>query len=135
MIRLLFVCSLLLGLAACTLFGDDPFGPRRLAPPVIEEDALAGCEAIESAISAELRYIQFCERRSDCGLPLTGTSCGCTRDLVARADADTARFYRLLDRVRENQCDAGFFSTCDCPAVNGFACVENQCVWNYTSDE
>ena len=133
--RLLLVCSILLGLAACTFFVDDPFGPRRLAPPEIEEDALVGCEAIESAISAELRYLQFCERRSDCGLPLPGTSCGCTRDLVARADADTARFYRLLDRVRENECSVGFVSTCDCPPADGFACVDNQCVWNYTSAE
>lgn len=88
------------------------------------------CELIQHQIDQELAQIQACEVAADCGQVLQGTSCGCTRNLVASVDADTAAFDDLLDEQSAAGCDVGG-STCDCPTADGFACVENRCTWNY----
>lgn len=59
-----------------------------------------------------------------------GTSCGCTRNLVACADADLSRFNELQESLAAAEC-SGLISTCDCPPADGFACVEGRCAWNY----
>jgi hypothetical protein len=62
---------------------------------------------------------------------LGGTSCGCTRELVARLDADTTRFEALKDaRIGGESC-ISLGSTCDCPNAEGFACSSGFCTWNY----
>ena len=61
---------------------------------------------------------------------LTGTSCGCTRNSVARNDAGVDAFYALLDEASERECELGT-SPCDCPAAAGFVCQEGTCAWNY----
>ena len=94
---------------------------------------LGTCEEIESAYAAELASIQSCTLNSECGQPLTGTSCGCTRDLVARTDADTTEFYTLLDKLSEEECEL-VGSTCDCPEADGYICDEGVCAWNYITE-
>jgi len=101
-------------------------------------DPLAGptlnnCNQVERNYDRELDRIQACNTAADCGQVLTGTSCGCTRNLVARNDANTARFDAIVDRAGDLGCDLGLISTCDCPAADGFACVDNTCTWNYTT--
>jgi hypothetical protein len=68
---------------------------------------------------------------AECGQVLKGTSCGCTRDWVARLDADTAEFWALVDTANELGCELPFISTCDCPATDGYACSGGICTWNY----
>jgi hypothetical protein len=80
----------------------------------------------------ELEEIQACASDDDCGEPLEGTSCGCTRNLVANKSADTTRFEELQEAMSQNMCD-GLVSTCDCPEADGFACVQDRCTWNYVS--
>lgn len=93
---------------------------------------LGDCRQIAAALEAELASIQACSETAQCGQVLTGTSCGCTRDLVARLDAGTARFYAIVERGQEMQCPATeFATTCDCPTADGFACVDGRCDWNY----
>lgn len=106
-------------LFACIGGGDDT------APPATT------CETIEADFAAERADIQACEVAEDCGQELIGTSCGCTRNLVARADADTTAFYALIDAANANECDIGLVSTCDCPEADGFDCVDQVCTWNY----
>jgi hypothetical protein len=89
------------------------------------------CDALERQKASELAQIQRCSADAECGQPLRGTSCGCTRDLVARTDADTTRFYEILDELVASEC-GGLVSTCDCPAADGFACSAGRCTWNYT---
>src|SRR5690349_4637608 len=84
------------------------------------------CTDLSSKLGAELDSIQSCESDEDCGQPLQGTSCGCTRDLVARKDADVARFEELF-REYGDRCDGFGGSTCDCPAADGFKCSSNRC--------
>jgi hypothetical protein len=80
-------------------------------------------------VTAELAAIQSCTADEECGLVLEGTSCGCTRDLVARLDAPVDIFETL--REAAGGCDFG--STCDCPETDGFACVEGVCSWRYVA--
>jgi hypothetical protein len=89
------------------------------------------CASVVQELAAELTNIQRCTTASDCGQVLIGTSCGCTRDLVARLDADTTRFHQLRNmRIDGTPC-AEFSGTCDCPAADGFACLGGACAWNY----
>lgn len=78
-------------------------------------------------VTAEIATIRSCTSADQCGLVLEGTSCGCTRDLVARLDAPIA----ILEALRAAAPDCGFSSTCDCPEADGFACVDGLCTWNY----
>lgn len=89
------------------------------------------CDGIVAEIDEELTALQTCASWDECGQVLSGTSCGCTRNLVARTDADPTRFYALLEAGSEQECDVGFESTCDCPAAYGFDCVEGTCAWDY----
>ena len=90
------------------------------------------CDALVAAFQAETAEIRACEVDADCGQVLTGTSCGCTRNWVARADADID----LWDTLRDDALDAGcslpgMISTCDCPPANGFVCNDGICGWSY----
>lgn len=91
------------------------------------------CEGILTDFQAETTAIRSCTDASECGTELTGTSCGCTRNWVARTDADTTAFYALIDEAVAMECDLGMGSPCDCPEADGYDCVENVCTWNYTS--
>jgi hypothetical protein len=77
----------------------------------------------------EAEAIRSCTTDQECGQVLTGTSCGCTRNWVARLNVDTTQFYDLVDEA--GQCGLGLASTCDCPPAAGFACVSGECTWNY----
>lgn len=90
------------------------------------------CPELAKELAKELEAIQSCDSDEECGQPLEGTSCGCTRNLVARKDADTGRFDELLGE-QGKRCDGGSSSTCDCPAADGFECSSNRCGWNYQS--
>lgn len=117
-------------LLSCSSDSSSPTAPSL---PIINPRALSTCSQVAGAISAELAYIQFCTRASDCGQVLLGTSCGCTRNLIARGDVSADRFYEILARGQTLDCsDLGFGTTCDCPPADGFACVQNRCTWNYT---
>ena len=94
------------------------------------DTALGTCEQVLDAMDSELATIQACSTDDACGQPLTGTSCGCTRNLVARADADLTTFQDLQGLASELECDLGG-STCDCPPAWGFACDDGTCTWNY----
>lgn len=111
-------------LAGCPL-GDDkddtnPDSPART------------CADVQSDFAAEAESIRSCTDAVECGQELTGTSCGCTRNWVARTDADTTAFYALIDEAQSMECDLGLGSTCDCPDTGGFDCVDNTCTWLYT---
>ena len=92
------------------------------------------CDTVIADLESELADLQSCEENSDCGLVLTGTSCGCTRDLVAREDGDRTAFDDLLEEASDLECGYGFDSVCDCPEAAGFRCDEGTCAWNYVSD-
>lgn len=97
------------------------------------EPDLRTCDDIVAAVDDESREIRACTAPEQCGQELHGTSCGCTRNLVARTDADTERFYRLLGLAEDESCDVGMDSTCDCPEADGFDCVDGYCAWNYVT--
>lgn len=106
-------------LAACPASG----------PPEPEDTEARTCDAIEADLAAEAAAIQSCVDAADCGTVLTGTSCGCTHDLVARNDADTTTFYALMAEV--GTCDIGSPGICDCPHAYGFDCLDAVCTWAY----
>lgn len=91
---------------------------------------------------AELKNVRSCQNDSECGQVLAGTSCGCTRDLVARKNADLAKLQELrktslallgISSTVPDACsDLHAASICDCPEANGFLCVDSVCKWNYT---
>lgn len=118
-------CVGLIGACDPTTPGGNPITPE----PEPEPDPTT-CEEAYDAVAAEQDVIQSCTEAAECGQVLTGTSCGCTRNLVARTDADTTRFYELLDIQEDLEC-GGFVSTCDCPPANGFACIDETCTWNF----
>jgi hypothetical protein len=93
----------------------------------------ATCDAVEAERQEELAKVQRCSTAAECGQPISGSSCGCTRDLVARKDADLDRYLDLQERAAE-LCGAGG-STCDCPEADGFDCVNQRCAWNHTTTE
>jgi len=62
---------------------------------------------------------------------LAGTSCGCTRNWVARTDADTSDWQVARAELQQAECGIGPISTCDCPPADGFACEQGICTWNY----
>jgi hypothetical protein len=82
-----------------------------------------------------LSSAQKCTSAAECGQAIKGTSCGCTRDAVARKDADLTSYQAIRSKLTELGCDGGLGSTCDCPSADGFACVNNRCVWNYVNVE
>lgn len=92
------------------------------------------CDTLVTDVQIELEDIQSCDRDADCGQVLAGTSCGCTRNLVARNDADVATFEDLAQDASDAQCDVGFSSPCDCPEADGYRCADGTCTWNYAFD-
>lgn len=113
--------------SAPLVIGEVEPGDTSAVPP--------SCEVLEQSVAVELEAIQACTEPADCGQVLTGTSCGCTRDLVARSDADPSTWWLAVDQAQEAGCDMPFGSRCDCPSAEGFACVEGTCTWNYVSGE
>jgi len=93
------------------------------------------CMSLVSELRATLASIQKCTAAADCGQPIPGSSCGCTRDLVARKDANLAPYLEQKAKVAELGCETDGISTCDCPSTNGFACISNVCTWNYAKVE
>ncbi|HEY3493049.1 MAG TPA: hypothetical protein VGK73_00110 [Polyangiaceae bacterium] len=112
------------GLVACTTRGCAGNGGG----------ASLTCDDVRAAAQTELAGIQKCESPDDCGQVLEGTSCGCTRNLVARLDADTTRFEELLSTTVDGEQCVSLASTCDCPAADGFACQNGSCTWNYAGN-
>ncbi len=92
----------------------------------------ADCDALVAAFQAETAEIRSCEDDSECGQVLTGTSCGCTNNWVARTDADIDLWDTLRDDAQDAGCEIpGTISTCDCPPADGFVCNEGTCGWDY----
>ena len=89
------------------------------------------CDEITADFTSYLATIQTCDTASECGTVLTGTSCGCTRNLVARADltAQQVADFEAL-KAQYSACGGSFLSTCDCPAASGFKCSDNRCSFN-----
>jgi hypothetical protein len=84
------------------------------------------------AFLAETAEIRSCQTAADCGQVLAGTSCGCTRNWVARLDANLSEWSALRTLANENECSIpGSISTCDCPVADGFRCNAGTCGWNY----
>jgi hypothetical protein len=79
----------------------------------------------------ELAAIRSCTADDECGQVLRDTSCGCTRDLVARLDADVTRFNELRTTQVDGERCSDLGSSCDCPEADGFECKDNQCAWRY----
>lgn len=102
-----------------------------VASPVLRATVQAArdCTVIVAEFEAETEAIRACRQASDCGTVLHGTSCGCTREWVARAGVDTTAFYERLDEAAA-VCGVTLGSTCDCPPARGFDCVANTCTWN-----
>ena len=109
------------GVATCTAAGFCDWS----AEPV------PTCDEIKADFTSYLATIQTCDTASECGTVLTGTSCGCTRNLVARADltAQQVADFEAL-KAQYSACGGSFLSTCDCPAASGFKCSENRCSFN-----
>ncbi len=102
-----------------------------LACIFVENPPPAGtCEEIQADFAAESANIRSCSTDAECGKVLEQTSCGCTRDLVARVDADTHDFYALI-QAAGGECDLGLTSVCDCPQTYGFECADHVCNWDY----
>lgn len=95
-----------------------------------ESSGPRSCDQVTSELANELSAIQQCSGAWECGQELVGSSCGCTRNLVARADASLEGWESLMAEGGALGCDLGG-STCDCPAAVGFACEQSSCTWNY----
>ncbi|MEM6992996.1 MAG: hypothetical protein AAF721_20965 [Myxococcota bacterium] len=111
----------------CTNFGDccDDFEDECAEPVDV-------CEQLAEDFAAETAEIRSCTADAECGQVLAGTSCGCTRNWVARTDADLTDWTELQTQAAEEGCPIpGGISTCDCPAADGFACDAGICTWNY----
>jgi hypothetical protein len=98
-------------------------------------DAGASCDSLVNELSATLSSVQKCTSAADCGQPIPGSSCGGTRDLVARKDADLSSYLAQRAKVTELGCASEGGSTCDLPTADGFACISNVCAWNYVNVE
>ncbi len=96
------------------------------------EVPIMDCQTFKDVFTAEVKEIRSCTMDDECGVEMKGTSCGCTKNWVARKDADFTEFDALVDLAGELGCDLPFFSTCDCPPAEGFKCHESGiCTWNY----
>jgi hypothetical protein len=87
------------------------------------------CDTLVADFVQGTREIRSCTDDDECGQVLTGTSCGCTNDWVARNDADPERLYGLIARGADLECELGLVSDCSCPPADGFACVDQVCQW------
>ena len=98
-------------------------------------DASVECSSLVSEMKAELARVQRCDSPAECGQPIPGSSCGGTRDWIARKDANLAEYLSLRDRASANDCLTEGGSTCDLPATDGFVCTDHVCGWNYVDVE
>ncbi|TNE43133.1 MAG: hypothetical protein EP343_34570 [Deltaproteobacteria bacterium] len=89
------------------------------------------CNALLQAFKSELQNIQSCSEDKECGQVLQGTSCGCTRNKVARNSADTTRFFAIIKKAGSLGCPLPLVSTCDCPRTYGYQCVQGVCAHKY----
>lgn len=89
------------------------------------------CAVVQEEWDAELAAVQYCDTAEDCGYPLPGTSCGCTRNLVAANDADTTELYDIKQIADDLHCEVVAETACDCPDASGFECVDHACTWDY----
>lgn len=103
--------------------------PLLLACDPSPTDDTATCDDVQQSFEDAAAEIRSCTEDAECGQVLTGTSCGCTRDWVARLDADPTEFYALLDDAAS--CDLGLDGVCDCPEAYGFECADSTCAWDY----
>lgn len=110
------------GSVACT---------ERACPP----DGGTSCESLSTELASALSSAQRCMSAADCGQTIPGSSCGCTRDTVARNDADLTSYLAARAKAVELGCLKEAGSTCDCPQADGFACINNVCGWNYVTEE
>lgn len=90
------------------------------------------CRDVLEEIAAEKRQLQQCASDSDCGASEGKGTCGCTRALAIRNDADPTRYRELIDRAISCDLPVGG-GTCDCPKADGFRCDNAVCTWNYVS--
>ena len=98
----------------------------------ITVDTALSCDALGDQFATEVEAVRSCTGANECGQVIEGTSCGCTREWVARLDADLTRFSELANSGGQLLCDWAFFgSSCDCPEADGFDCIDNECTWNY----
>lgn len=107
----------------CVTIAD---GPGTVCQPRPEPVTCADWSAEYQALTLELRA---CTSAAQC-VSVPGTSCGCTRNLVANGDNDLAELHDFIDRMNAAGC--GLVSTCDCPPADGFVCENGLCAWNYT---
>lgn len=116
----------------CELFCENGFATDENGCEICScTEPVDTCGPIEQDYANELAEIRACETDAECGQVLAGTSCGCTRNLVARTDADLADLEEIRAKAEANECSLGGISTCDCPAADGFACEAGMCTWNY----
>ena len=97
-------------------------------------DEIDVCEVLLADFAAETKNIRYCQRDEQCGQVLTGTSCGCTRNWVARVEADLTVWNAMREAIVAEGCGIpGGISTCDCPPADGFACEPEagMCTWSY----
>jgi len=116
----------------CELFCENGFATDENGCEICEcVEEFDTCTPIVQDYENELAEIRACETDDQCGQVLAGTSCGCTRNLVARVDADLADLEEIRTKAEINECSLGGISTCDCPAADGFLCDAGFCSWNY----
>ena len=72
--------------------------------------------------------INQCATADDC-VSVSGTSCGCTRNVVVNKNGDLAGFEAMISAMHDDGC--GIMTACDCPFADGFVCDHGVCGWNY----
>lgn len=75
-----------------------------------------------------VEYLGRCDAADEC-VGISGTSCGCTRNLVLNKDSELGGFWSLVEQM--NQAGCGIATTCDCPPADGYLCEDGHCAWNY----
>jgi len=116
----------------CELFCENGFAIDENGCEICScNEPVDTCGPIVNDYQTELAEIMSCTSDDQCGQVLAGTSCGCTRNLVARLDADLADLEEIRAKAEANECSLGGISTCDCPAADGFVCNDGTCGWNY----
>jgi len=119
------------GCNTCSCLSDGEIVCTQRACPVPDPS----CDSLVSEMNATLSSVQKCKSAADCGQPIPRSSCGCTRDLVARKDANLSSYLAQKAKIFELGCASEGGSTCDCPNADGFACIDNVCAWNYVNVE
>lgn len=139
----LIVATLMLSSTQCFANNENGrFAEEQLSPNAPKEDhADIHFENVCHDLKEEINRVRSCNSESECGQVITGTSCGCSHDLVARINADISKFQQLkkeyealasVSNELPSECsNINFGSFCDCPRTYGFACENNVCTWNY----